>query len=146
MMQKTCAIKQKMSIFKVVDVNRIKPNQKQIMESKTMKHQSITNKSLLMGAVVVTAFMAFVPEVFASGGISEFSGPFEKVMETITGPWGRIVSIAGMAICGVVFIFNRQDMGEGFKMMLQVVFGICFICFAATIVDALFGGFGGAVI
>lgn len=114
---------------------------------KTMKHQLIENKTLFLVAVAVAAFMAFVPEAaFASGGISDFSGPFEKVMETITGPWGRIVSIAGMAICGVVFIFNRQDMGEGFKMMLQVVFGICFICFAATIVDALFGGFSGAVI
>jgi type IV secretion system protein VirB2 len=108
----------------------------------------ITNHNLMLLAIVaVTAIMALAPDAaFASGGISDFSGPFEKVIGTITGPWGRIVSIAGMAICGVVFIFNRQDMGEGFKMMLQVVFGICFICFAATIVDALFSTFSGAVI
>ena len=113
-----------------------------------MKTQAIfNNKYLLLAALAVTAFMTLVPDAaFASAGLSDFSGPFEKVVNTITGPWGRIVSIAGMAICGVVFIFNRQDMGEGFKMMLQVVFGICFICFAATIVDALFGGFSGAVI
>jgi len=107
----------------------------------------VTNNFLPLAIVAVAAIVIFAPDaVFASGGISDFSGPFEKVIGTITGPWGRIVSIAGMAICGVIFIFNRQDMGEGFKMMLQVVFGICFICFAATIVDSLFGTFSGAVI
>jgi type IV secretion system protein VirB2 len=112
-----------------------------------MKIQEVYNKSFPLVVVAAVAVIALVPDsALASGGISDFSGPFEKVINTITGPWGRIVSIAGMAICGVVFIFNRQDMGECFKMMLQVVFGICFICFAATIVDALFGSFSGAVI
>ena len=50
-----------------------------------------------------------------------------------------------MACCGIVFIFARQDMAEGFKLMLQVVFGICFIVFAVTIVDALFS-FSSAII
>jgi type IV secretion system protein VirB2 len=111
-----------------------------------MKNQ--TSKPLvLVASLTALALLAMVPDAaFASGSISDFSGPFEMVMNTITGPWGRIVSIAGMAICGVVFIFNRQDMGEGFKMMLQVVFGICLICFAATMVDAMFGGFSGAVL
>jgi len=112
-----------------------------------MKTQAICNKSLLLAAMAAVTVLALIPDAaFASGGISEFSGPFEKVMQTITGPWGRIISIAGMAVCGVTFIFARQDMGEGFKMLLQVVFGICFICFATTIVDALFSNFSGAVI
>lgn len=132
-----------------IQKTEVKPNNKR-MEKKEMKHPSTANNSfnsLFLMMFVAVSMIFILPEVgFASGGIDDFSGPFEKVMQTITGPWGRIVSIAGMAICGVVFIFNRQDMGEGFKMMLQVVFGICFICFAATIVDSLFGGFSGAVI
>jgi len=105
------------------------------------------NSFVVLAGLAALVLLTMIPEAaLASGGISEFAGPFETVMNTITGPWGRIVSIAGMAICGVVFIFNRQDMGEGFKMMLQVVSGICFICFAATMVDALFGSFSGAVL
>lgn len=97
-----------------------------------------------LGVAVVLA--AMLPEtVLASGGLEEFAGPFEKVVNTITGKWGQLISIGGMAVCGVVFIFNRQDMGEGFKMLLQVVFGICFIAFAGSIVNAMFS-FGGAVI
>ena len=105
-----------------------------------------TKTVLSLASLALTLLIMALPEAaMASGGVDDFSGPFEKVVNTITGPWGKFVSIAGMAICGVVFIFNRQDMGEGFKMMLQVVFGICFICFAATIVGSMFS-FTGAVI
>ncbi len=86
-----------------------------------------------------------LPEFAHAGGITEFSGPIEKVVDTITGKWGMLISVAGMAVCGVVYIFNRQDMAEGFKMLLQVVFGICFICFASAIVTSMFS-FGGALI
>jgi type IV secretion system protein VirB2 len=122
-------------------------NQSMNTRRNDMKTQAMNNFPLVAAVIVAAAAVAFVPDTaLASGGISDFAGPFEMVMNTITGPWGRIISVAGMAICGVVFIFNRQDMGEGFKMMLQVVFGICFICFAATMVDAMFGTFSGAVL
>ncbi|MGI6656286.1 MAG: TrbC/VirB2 family protein [Desulfobulbus sp.] len=101
---------------------------------------------LWLSLVVLVAVAALLPEqVLASGGLDEFSGPFEKIVNTITGKWGQLISVAGMAVCGVIFIFNRQDLGEGFKMLLQVVFGICFIAFAASIVTAMFS-FSGAVI
>ena len=97
-------------------------------------------------AIVMLAAAVLTPDqVLASGGLDEFASPFEKVVNTITGKWGQLMSVAGMALSGVVFIFNRQDMGEGFKMLLQVVFGICFIAFASTIVTAMFS-FSGAVI
>lgn len=70
---------------------------------------------------------------------------FVGMANTILGKWGMLVSVAGMACVGIVYIFNRQDMSEGFKMFLQVVFGICFIAFASQIVNALFS-FSGAVI
>ena len=106
---------------------------------------NLNTKTFLGLTALALLIMALPDAAWASGGISEFSSPFEKVVNTITGPWGKFISIAGMAVCGVVFIFNRQDMGEGFKMMLQVVFGICFICFASAIVDSIFS-FSGAVI
>lgn len=105
---------------------------------KTKKLQSISYLAL---ALILIA----LPDAALASGISEFSDPMQKVVDTITGQWGQLVSIAGMAVCGVVYIFNRQDMGEGFKMLLQVVFGICFIAFASTIVTSMFS-FGGAVI
>lgn len=81
----------------------------------------------------------------ASGGITEFSSPLERVVNTITGPAGKWISIVAMALCGVIFIMNKDDLSGGFKLLLSVVFGISFIAFAASIVNSVFS-FSGAVI
>lgn len=106
-----------------------------------------TSNSFLLWSLAIFALVTISnPDLScASGGIDEFSEPMEKVVNTILGKWGMMVSIGGMACVGIVYIFNRQDMSEGFKMFLQVVFGICFIAFASQIVKALFS-FSGAVI
>ena len=80
-----------------------------------------------------------------AGGIEEFSGPVQKVVDTITGPVGKIVAIAGVCFCGYQFIFNKEDIVGGSKALLGVVFGICFIALAAPVVNKLFS-FSGAVI
>lgn len=96
--------------------------------------------------LAVLLVLAFVPEtVLASGGITEFSDPLEKVVNTITGPVGKLVSIAAMALCGVIFILNKDDMTGAMKLLLGVVFGISFICFASGIVNSIFS-FNGAII
>jgi type IV secretion system protein VirB2 len=89
--------------------------------------------------------LVFCPQVFASGGIEQLSSPLEKAVGTITGPAGRWISIGAMAACGVTYIWNKDDLSGGFKLLIGVVFGISFIAFAAGIVDALFQ-FSGAVI
>ena len=102
-----------------------------------------TGKSLLF---TLAALSLLLPEfAWASGGITEFSGPLEKVVGTITGPAGKWISLVAMALCGVIFIINKDDISGGFKLLLSVVFGISFIAFAASIVNSVFT-FSGAVI
>ena len=92
------------------------------------------------------AALYLLPETaFASGGISELTGPVEKVVGTITGPVGRGIAIFGMAICGVIFIVKRDDLTGGFQLLLGVVFGISFIAFAGSMIDTIFS-FSGATI
>ncbi len=81
----------------------------------------------------------------ASGGITEFSSPLERVVNSFTGPAGKWISIVAMALCGVIFIMNKDDISGGFKLLLSVVFGISFIAFAASIVNSVFS-FSKAVI
>ncbi|MDR2744394.1 MAG: TrbC/VirB2 family protein, partial [Desulfovibrio sp.] len=45
----------------------------------------------------------------ASGGITEFSSPLERVVNTITGPAGKWISIVAMALYGVIFIMNKNE-------------------------------------
>ena len=86
-----------------------------------------------------------LPATAFAGGISEFSSPLEQVVNTITGPAGKWISITAMALCGIIYIFNKDDLSGGFKLLLQVVFGISFICFASSIVNSVFS-FSGAVL
>jgi type IV secretion system protein VirB2 len=93
----------------------------------------------------LACLFAFPDLAAASGGITEFSSPLEQVVNTITGPAGKWISIVAMALCGVIFIMNKDDISGGFKLLLSVVFGISFIAFAASIVNSVFS-FSGAVI
>jgi len=92
--------------------------------------------------VVITLVPA---SVLASGGIDQFSSPLEKVVNTITGPAGKWIAVIGMCTCGLVYMQNKEDISGGVKLLLNVVFAICFIAFATQIIDAVFT-FSGAVI
>jgi Type IV secretory pathway, VirB2 components (pilins) len=98
------------------------------------------------GFLIGLALVFIFPDLaLASGGIAEFTGPMEKVMNTITGPVGKVVAVVGIALCGFYFITNKEDISGGAKSLLGVVFGICFIALALPIVNAVFS-FSGAVI
>ena len=95
--------------------------------------------------LTIIAFLTLPEAAFASGGITEFATPLEKVVNTITGPAGKWIGIVGMALCGVYFIMNKDDISGGFKMLLSIVFGISFIACATSIVNSVFS-FSGAII
>lgn len=65
----------------------------------------------------------------------------QAVMDTITGPVGKTISIVAMAICGVMFIMQKDDLSGGIKLLLSVVFGISFIAFSGSIIEAVFPDF-----
>ncbi|CAG37877.1 TrbC/VirB2 family protein [Desulfotalea psychrophila] len=96
------------------------------------------NKTTLFTSVSILLLLMACP-AFASE-IVEFSSPIEKVMGTITGPTGKLISILMMAICGVTYWIRKDDLEGGFKMLLGVVFAISFIAFAGSIVDNVFSG------
>ncbi len=95
--------------------------------------------------ILLVFLLGVCPDLaLASGGITEFSGPLEKVVNTITGPAGKYISITAMAVCGIMFVINKDDVSGGFKLLLSVVFGISFIAFAGSMVNSVFS-FSGAV-
>ena len=102
-------------------------------------------KRLLPFLPVVIALLTLPEFALASGGISDFAGPLEKVVGTLTGPAGKWIAILSMALCGVTFIMNKDDISGGFKLLLSVVFGISFIAFAGSIVNSVFS-FSGTII
>lgn len=103
-------------------------------------------KHLALWLLSCACIVALLPETAcAAGGITEFSGPLEKVVNTITGPVGRWIGIIGMALVGFSYIFQRSEMSESVKGLCAVVFGISFIAFAVSIVNGVFS-FSGALV
>ena len=105
----------------------------------------LRKKYSLFFIALVAVVVAFPEMALASGGITEFSSLLEKVVNTVTGPAGKYISIVAMAICGIIFIMNKDDISGGFKLLLSVVFGISFIAFAGSMVNSIFS-FSGAVL
>ena len=110
-----------------------------------LKVQTVHTSKAFLFCFSALCILALPEIAAAAGGISEFSSPLEKVVNTITGPAGKWISIVAMALCGVIFIMNKDDISGGFKLLLSVVFGISFIAFAASIVDSVFA-FKGAIV
>jgi len=107
-------------------------------------HKGIKNV-LICFLVILFSTIVWPDSAQASGGIGEFTGPLEKVMNTVTGPAGRMISIIAFAVTGVVFIWKREDLSGMFQGLLGVVLAITFVAFAANIVGGVFT-FSGAVV
>ncbi|WP_031480010.1 TrbC/VirB2 family protein [Maridesulfovibrio frigidus] len=86
-----------------------------------------------------------LPEAAFASGLDEFQGPIDKILGTVSGPVGGAISAIAIAICGITFIMKRAELGEGFKIFLSVVVGICFIALANSLVQSMFT-FSGAVL
>ncbi len=78
-----------------------------------------------------------------SGGTMPWEGPLTAVMESITGPVARILAILIIAATGLTLAFG--DVGQGFKKLLQILFGLAIAFAAASFFLPLVGG-GGALI
>lgn len=86
-----------------------------------------------------------IPEAALASGIDEFQGPVEKVLGTITGPVGGLISAIAFGICGFTLITKRAELGDTFIKLLTTIVGISFIAFCGTIVNAIFT-FSGATL
>ena len=105
-----------------------------------------THKFPLWALSALALGLVLLPEAAqASSTLNELASPLETFIGAITGKVGRWVAIAGMAMIGIYYILNREDMSGPIKYGLGVVFAIAFLAFAKSMVDAMFS-FSGAVL
>jgi type IV secretion system protein VirB2 len=77
------------------------------------------------------------------GGAMPWESPLNAVMDSITGPTARIIAILIIVATGLTLAFG--DVGQGFKKLLQILFGLAIAFAAATFFLPLVGG-GGALV
>jgi type IV secretion system protein TrbC len=109
-----------------------------------MKHLScaLVRAAPLALMAVLAAGAAHAATGGAGGGMP-WEGPLTAVMDSITGPVARIIAILIIVATGLTLAFG--DVGQGFKKLLQILFGLA-IVFAATSFFLPMVGGGGAVI
>jgi type IV secretion system protein TrbC len=110
------------------------------MTNRLVSHAALRASALAL--IVLTATGAAHAATGAGGGMP-WEGPLTAVMDSITGPVARIVAILIIVATGLTLAFG--DVGQGFKKLLQILFGLA-IAFAATTFFLPLVGGGGAVI
>ncbi|KAF0234916.1 TrbC/VirB2 family protein [Fundidesulfovibrio putealis] len=99
----------------------------------------------LTSATILTLTTCSMALASSASGLDQFTSPLEKFIGYITGPWGRYIAIAGIALVGFYFIRHKEDLTGGVKLALDVILAICFIALATNVVDGLFS-FSGALV
>lgn len=105
------------------------------------RFRAVTRTTILVGIAALTAGAAHA--AVGGGGGMPWEGPLTAVADSITGPVARVISILIIVATGITLAFG--DVGQGFKKLLQILFGLAIAFAAASFFLPLVGG-GGAVI
>jgi type IV secretion system protein VirB2 len=109
----------------------------------TKRHSSRVPARAFTLILTASAFVDAAHAATGGGGGMPWEGPLQQVADSITGPVARIISILIIVATGMTLAFG--DVGQGFKKLLQILFGLA-IAFAATSFFLPLVGGGGAVI
>lgn len=77
------------------------------------------------------------------GGGMPWEGPLQAVLDSITGPVARIIAILIIVATGLTLAFG--DVGQGFKKLIQILFGLAIAFAAASFFLPLVGGSGAVI-
>ena len=113
------------------------------MKPQTMTRALMRAASNLTTMGLTALVMTGAAHAATGGGGMPWEGPLTAVMDSITGPVARIVAILIIVATGLTLAFG--DVGQGFKKLLQILFGLAIAFAAASFFLPLVGG-GGAVI
>jgi type IV secretion system protein VirB2 len=102
----------------------------------------LAGHSATIGAAIFLMSGAAHAAVGGGAGMP-WEGPLTAVMDSITGPVARIVAILIIVATGLTLAFG--DVGQGFKKLLQILFGLAIAFAAASFFLPLVGG-GGALV
>ena len=96
-----------------------------------------------LAAIAIVSAGAAHAATGGAGGAMPWEGPLTAVMDSITGPVARVIAILIIVATGMTLAFG--DVGQGFKKLLQILFGLA-IAFAATSFFLPLVGGGGATL
>ena len=76
-------------------------------------------------------------DVFASD--LPWDTPFEKVVDSLTGPIASGIALIAFAVTGLTLVFDRADMSEFAVRIIYITLALAVVFLAAALIEALFG-------
>ncbi|SDP02144.1 TrbC/VirB2 family protein [Desulforhopalus singaporensis] len=108
-----------------------------------MKFRSIISLSMAIAALTLALCG---PDLALADTITEFEGPMEKVMNTLTGPWAKAVAIIMFVTAAFILWFRKEELDGFAKGLCVIVMIISTLAFAQSIIGAMFSFGSGALI
>lgn len=109
----------------------------------TLNQQIRTLVRIAALSVATCALTGAAHAATGGGGGMPWEGPLTAVADSLTGPVARSIAILIIVATGLTLAFG--DVGQGFKKLIQILFGLAIAFAAASFFLPLVGG-GGAVI
>ena len=78
----------------------------------------------------------------AAGSGMPWEAPLQKILDSLTGPVAKLISVAAIVVTGLSIAFGEG--GAGMKKLLGIVFGVS-MAFGASSFFLSFFGFAGGV-
>lgn len=101
------------------------------------------SRAALLTATLALAATGAAHAATGGGGGMPWEGPLQAVLDSITGPVARIIAILIIVATGLTLAFG--DVGQGFKKLIQILFGLAIAFAAASFFLPLVGGSGAVI-
>ena len=92
--------------------------------------------------LLLTGLLLCVGTAQAAGSGMPWEAPLQQILDSLTGPVAKIISVAAIVVTGLSIAFGEG--GAGMKKLLWIVFGIS-MAFGASSFFLGFFGFAGGV-
>ena len=70
---------------------------------------------------------------------ASFMGPLQNVVNAVTGPLGKAITVVGLVAGGAALIFGRNEMNEFIKTIVNVVVVGSLLILAIPLIEFMFG-------
>ena len=97
---------------------------------------------LLLTLLVILLFAPAAAHAGGGGGTMPWDGPLQAFINALTGGTAKLFGILAFVVSGALMAFT--EMSEGLKRLVQAIFGVSLMIFAANVMSAI--GLGGAVL
>ena len=104
----------------------------------------IWKQNLFIIYTLLFLLLVFPQEVFAAGSGMPWEGPLQKILDSISGPVAKILSVIAIIATGLGMAFGEG--GAGMRKLLMIVMGISIAFAASSFFVSFFGFAGGALI